>query len=232
MKNFILKEYGSWSVLILSYLTGMSAGHNADFGFIHLFPLLALVLLMNSKQSLTRFLRNPSLKTPAVFFLLQMLSAGVILSVFFGTAMVRLLPLLIVPATYVFLLKYYGEHFVLTEIAGFAVLTSASLIARFAVSGVIDYRLYAAVALFFASGVFRVRAFLRKKLRERIVLAGYAALVTVLYLTMRLSPLIPLPLLDNLLYALVLYKVTLRSTGWIEAFKGIIFVVLMVCLYR
>jgi len=51
-KGYFLKEYGSWSVLIIACLIGIGVSH----GFTWLvFPLfLALSLLINSKQAFTK----------------------------------------------------------------------------------------------------------------------------------------------------------------------------------
>ena len=50
-KGYFLKEYGSWSVLIVAYLTGLAVSRGFDLEAVPLF--IALGLLINSKQAFT-----------------------------------------------------------------------------------------------------------------------------------------------------------------------------------
>ena len=55
-KGYILKEYGSWSVLIIAYLIGIGVSRAFAWPILPLF--LALALLINSKQSFMKWIRK------------------------------------------------------------------------------------------------------------------------------------------------------------------------------
>lgn len=48
--------------------------------------------------------------------------------------------------------RFAGEHFVLTEVLGFALMRLAAVLAKFLITGGIDVRLFIAVALYFGAG--------------------------------------------------------------------------------
>jgi hypothetical protein len=128
---------------------------------------------------------------------------------------------------YLLCLKLLGEHALSTEVLGFVLLSLSSLIGRFAVSEVIDPRLFLAVAVFFTAGVFKVRMQFRKEVRYRILVIAYLAGSIVIYLTFDLPLLLLVPLADNFLFALIRYRAALSTTGWLEVSKGLAFLVLL-----
>lgn len=226
MRRFFLKEYGSWGVVTLSFAAGLVAVDAVTVPAAA--ALLALYLLINAKQAFTIGLREQDTAGKAFsIFLLQVLAATAILVSVFGESIVRLLPVVVVPICYLVSLRFLGEHSLVTEITGFALLTLAAPVAAFAVSGYIDLRLSAAVALFFVAGVFRVRLQFRKRRQEQAMLLGYLAVTAAVYRVLDIPLALLLPLLDNLIFGLTIYRATLSGTGWIEMTKGVIFVLLV-----
>jgi hypothetical protein len=53
----------------------------------------------------------------------------------------------------------------------------------------------------------------------------------VLYITFGLPLLLLVPLIDNVLFALTLYRAGLSTTGWLEVSKGLVFLGLLAFSY-
>ena len=227
-KSYFLKEYGSWSVLIIAFLMGLIASRGFTWQAILLF--LALSLLINSKQALTKWIREKGSR-PALIFLGQLVVATVILIAVFAGDIPQLLPLLVFPVAYLLMSRFAGEHFILTEVLGFALISLAAVLAKFAVTGGMDVRLFIAVALYFTAGVFKVKVLLLKKMRDRVLAVLYVVFAALAYRGFHISLVILLPLIDNIVAAATLYKVKLPSTGWIEVFKSVLFFILMSIYY-
>lgn len=228
-KGYFLKEYGSWSVLTIAFIVGIGVSR----GFTWLvFPLfLALALLINSKQAFTKWLRKKGDQRSFVIFMGQIVVATIVLVAIFGSDVPRLLPLLVIPAAYLLMNRFAGEHFILTELLGFALLSLAAVLAKFLITNGVDVRLFVAVALYFTAGVFKIKAFLFKKTTDRVFTALYVLFVVVVYHGFHLALLLLLPLLENLVAAATLYKVRLQTTGWIEVAKSLVFLLLMLLYY-
>ncbi len=229
-KRYFLKEYGSWSVLIIAFLTGLVASRGFVGQVIPVF--LALALLVNSKQSFTKWIRGKGEKAALFIFLGHIIAAAVIFILFFGEDIPQLLPLLVFPIAYILMNRFAGEHFILTEVLGFALISLAAVLAKFTVTGGVDVRLFFAVAFYFTAGVFKVKTLLLKKMRDRILTVLYVMLAAVVYRGFYVSLVILLPLVDNILAAVLLYKVKLKTTGWIEVSKSILFLVLVAIFYH
>ncbi len=227
-KNYFLKEYGSWSVLIIAFLTGLIASRGFTWQTVPVF--LALCLLINSKQALTKWIREKG-NRPALIFLGQLAAATMVLIAVFGGDIPQLLPLLVFPAAYLLMSRFAGEHFILTEVLGFALISLAAVLAKFTVTGGVDVRLFVAVAFYSTAGVFKVKTLLLKKTRDRVLTVLYVVLAAFVYRGFHVSLIILLPLVDNLAAAALLYKVKLRTTGWIEVSKSILFLILMSIFY-
>ncbi len=133
---------------------------------------------------------------------------------------------------YLLLLLFAGEHRIYTEITGFATLTLSSLIVKFASTGIVDITLYIAVAVFFIAGVFKVRVQLSRGLVWRVIMILYTAFSLFIYHFIEIPLIVLLPLLDNLIFSIMPYRVKLKVTGWIEVSKGIAFLTLMVFYYN
>ncbi len=228
--GYILKEYGSWSVLIIAFMTGLAVSRAAlTWKVVPLF--LALGLLINSKQAFTKWLRKRDDRQALLFFLGHIAAATVLLLAIFGGDIPLLLPLLIFPAAYLLSNRLAGEHNLLTEVLGFILISLAAVLAKFALTGGIDVRLFVAVAVYFSAGVFKVKALLRKRLQDRILTALYVFFAVYAYRGFHVSLIILLPLIDNLVVAAALYRVKLKTTGWIEVAKSVLFLGLMAAYY-
>ena len=228
-RGYFLKEYGSWSVLIIAYLIGLGVSHAFSWKAIPLF--LALGLLINSKQAFMKWVRRTGDRTSLTVFLGQIAVAVAILVGVFRGDIPGLLPLLIFPALYLFMNKLKGEHFVLTEVLGFTLLSLAAVLAKFLLTDNLDMRLFLGVALYFSAGVFKIKAVLLKKTRDRVLTAIAVVVAAVVYHLMHIPIIILLPLVDNLIVAAVLYRVKLQTTGWIEVAKSLTFLGLFISYY-
>jgi len=226
MRSYILKEYGSWSVLIMSYTAGLLAARSSGIEPIHFLPLLTLALIMNSKQAFTLWIKKRPAPTHLSVFFLQLLVATVLLILQFGKDLLILLPLMSIPVLYLALLIFRGEHFIVTEALGFAVLTLATPVAAFTVMNEISMTLYLAAFLFFTAGVFKVRIFLKKKAFDRIAMVIYVIIACAVFFFARIPLALLLPLTENIYFALFVPKVKLSTVGWTEVLKGIIFLIL------
>ncbi len=227
--SYLLKEYGSWSVLTVSYIIGVGVSH--VFTWL-LFPLFAaLAFLINSKQAFMKWRRSKEDRTPLLIFLGHLVAATAILLAVFRSDIAMLLPLFIFPAAYLLSNKLAGEHFILTEILGFVLLSLAGVLAKYLLSGGLDVRLFLGLAFYFTAGIFKIKAMLMKTTKDRILTVAYVVLAAYVYHRMFIPLLILLPLLDNLVAAATRYKVKLQTTGWIEVAKSILFLALFISDY-
>jgi len=225
-KGYILKEYGSWSVLTVAFLIGLGVSRAFPWQALPLYA--ALGLLINSKQAYMKWTRQPLERKHLGVFLGQVAAASVILFALFAGNLSQVLPLLIVPAAYLLMNRYAGEHHVLTELLGFALLSLAAVLAKFQVVEGVDVRLFVATALYFTAGVFKVKAVLLRKMRDRVLTVLYVLFAAYVYRRFVISLLVLLPLAENIAMAIFLYKVRLQTTGWIEVAKSLAFLALMV----
>jgi hypothetical protein len=225
-RGYLLKEYGSWSVLTVAFLIGLGVTRGFPWQALPLF--IALCLLINSKQAYMKWTRQPLERKHLGVFLGQVAAASVILFALFAANLSQVLPLLIVPAAYLLMNRYAGEHHVLTELLGFALLSLAAVLAKFLVVQGVDVRLFAATALYFTAGVFKVKAVLFKKMRDRFLTVLYVLFALTVYRRFSIEAFILLPLAENVVMAITLYKVRLQTTGWIEVAKSLAFLALMI----
>ncbi|GBE01583.1 hypothetical protein BMS3Bbin06_01793 [bacterium BMS3Bbin06] len=225
LRPYILKEYGSWTVLLLSYIAGLKMSGEAALSAV--LGLVALSLYVNSKQCLALWLKKKGHGPHLFIFIVQVVVASLIIIYLTLGSFVTLAPFALVPLLYALFFISGRGHKLYTEVIGFATLSLSSLIARFLTAGELDIRLYVAVAVFFAAGVFKVRVQLRKGVRERFMMVAYVFFSLIVYYVCGLPVLIILPLSENLLHSLTLYRVPLKVTGWIEVAKGVAFIVLL-----
>jgi len=224
-KGYYLKEYGSWSVLTVAFLIGLGVSRSFPWEAILLY--LALGLLVNSKQAYTKWVRGAGGSTPLVVFLCQAAVATVVLYSLFGGSLPQVLPLLVFPAAYLLMNRFSGEHHVLTELLGFALLSLAAVLAKFLIVQGVDVRLFVATALYFTAGVFKVKAVLFKKLRDRALTVLYILFALYIYGRFHIAAIVLLPLVENIVMAVTNYRVRLQTTGWIEVAKSLAFLGLM-----
>jgi len=229
IKGYFLKEYGAWSVLITVSLIGVGVSRAFSLTLIPLF--LALGLLINSKQAYTKWIRRVDDKKSLAIYLGQIVVAAVIFLAIFSMNIPRLLPLLIVPGAYLLMNKVAGEHFILTEVLGFALISMAAVLVKFLLTDSLDMRLFLGVALYFTANVFKVKTMLFKKMQSRVLTALYVFLAVFVYQLMSIPIIVLLPLTDNIIAAATLYKVKLQTVGWMEVAKSLVFTGLFIGLY-
>jgi hypothetical protein len=232
LKRYILKEYGSWGVMTLSYLTGLIVSGGATPEAVAVF--IAISLYINSKQAFVLWMRHRGKNPPLALavFAAQVLSATILLFIVMGSSLVSLLPYSLVPLTYLACLWVLGEHSILTEISGFVLLSLSALVAKMTTTGVIDPELFVATAIFFSAAVFKVRIQFKKGMLQRLLMIMYIGFALVVYRLMHVSMLLLLPLADNLFFSITLYRAKLGATGWLEMAKGIVFLLLMALSYH
>lgn len=218
--------------MTLSYLTGLVVSGRVTLGAMAVY--IAIALYINSKQAFVLWMRRrkeKSLRSLAVF-ILQVLSATMLLLPVLGNSLASLMPYALVPFAYLICLKFLGEHSIITEISGFVLLSLSALVAKLTTTGVIDPALFTAVAVFFTAGVFRVRVQLKKGMSQRVLMVIYIIFATATYLVIHTPIFILLPLIDNLVFSITLYQIKLRGTGWMEVMKGAAFLLLMAINYN
>src|ERR1700690_2836637 len=229
IKGYFLKEYGAWSVLITVSLIGVGVSRTLSWTLLPLF--LALGLLINSKQAYMKWIRRPEDRTSLAVYLGQIVVATIILLAIFSTDIPRLLPLLIFPGAYLLMNKFAGEHFIITEVLGFALLSLAAVLVKFLLTNDLDFRLFLGVALYFTANVFKVKTLLLRKMQYRVLTVIYAVFAVFVYQLMQIPVIILLPLADNLVAAATLYKVKLQTVGWMEVGKSLLFMGLFIYYY-
>jgi hypothetical protein len=229
VKGYLLREYGSWSVLTVSFVAGLGVSKGFAWEAIPLF--LALVLLVNSKQAFLRWIRGVEGRTSAIVFIAQILLACVILFSLFSRQILQLLPLLLFPFAYLVLARFSGEHSLPTELLGFCLLSLAAVIAKFLIVQGVDIRLFVAVSLYFMAGVFKIKILLLRRMRDRVLMLLYLGVALYCYYRLDVAWLILAPLGENLISALTTYRVRLRTTGWIEVAKSTVFLTLLLAYF-
>jgi len=232
MKVPIVKEWGSWAVFSSSCLAGLIAGlktqpwlSGRDFTDLTVLTVLGLSFLINAKNPLASALRSKGKKEHVRWFLFFTLTGLALLIPFLteGIKAFQFFALLVV--SYIVLLYSGKEHHLAAELNGFALLTVSAPVVYFAVTGEMSWKLYLAVTVFFSAGVFKVRLRLRKTLLFRLLMILYCIMSAALFFYMNISLLILLPFLENIVTAFWLREEKLRTTGYIELTKGIVFLI-------
>ena len=214
--------------MTMAYLTGLVAARQVNIKALAGF--LALALLINAKQAVTIWMRTASKEriVPGMVFGFHILSASVLLYPLYNDfGLLQLLPYAAFPAAYLLSLLFLGEHAIATEVLGFILLSLAALVAKAIVGSGLDGSLFVVVAVFFVTGVFRVRIQFKKELRYRMVMFCYVGASVWFFYLMGYRVLLLLPFVDNIVFALTLYRVGLQTTGWIEMAKGFVFLLFM-----
>lgn len=213
--------------MTLSYLTGLIVSGRVTPGSVAVF--IAIALYINSKQAFVHWMRRRQEDTARslAVFMVQISVATMMLLPVMGSGLVLLIPYVLVPLAYLLCLKFLGEHSILTEISGFVLLSLSALVAKLTTTGMIDPALFTAVAVFFTAGVFKVRVQFTKGMLQRVLMVIYIAFAIAAYRLTHAPLLALLPLIDNLVFSITLYRVKLSVTGWLEVLKGVIFLFLM-----
>jgi hypothetical protein len=79
LKQYVLKEYGSWGVMTLSYLTGVIVSSRVTPGSVTVF--IAIALYINSKQAFVLWMRRRGESAQALYISAQVAAAIILLSV-------------------------------------------------------------------------------------------------------------------------------------------------------
>ncbi|GEM_PF-4169482 len=215
MKRYILKHHGVWVISNVSFLLGYLYSRN--FSLNLLITWAGFMLILNSKQSL--FIKK------YLPFLIQSLAGWFLLGVSVrNTTIVAATIVIAIPYVVYFLI--WGDRFVYSVITGFAFL----VLPVYIVSGSFLY--YLVILFYFLNAVFKIRYMVtgEKNLRKLGILFLFAGLFIVV--SIGLSPLPYLPLLDNLYFYAKPYRVKLTTAGWTETLKSLIFVSLLFLVWR
>ncbi len=234
MKIPFVKEWGSWAVFVSSWLAALVAAilgrpwdSGRDFAFVTVLTILGLALLINSKNPLAASIRSKGKKDHVWWFLFFSAAGLLMLVPFLIEGMGAFWPFSLLIISYAILLAKGKEHHILAELNGFAMLTMSAPVVYFAVTGDMSLKIYIAVTLFFAAGVFKVRVRLRKTSFYRWVMVLYCFAVCVIFYLMHISVIILLPFIENISTAVWMREETLRTTGYTELVKGVVFIVLI-----
>ncbi len=235
MKIPIVKEWGSWAVFVSSCLAALMTGlltspweTRGNFATGTALTILGLAFFINSKNPLASILRTKGQMKEHLLWFLFFSAAGTALLIPFlidGFKTFSIFSVLVL--IYVILLYKGKEHNLFTELNGFALLTLSAPVVYFSVTGELSLKLYAAVLLFFGAGVFKVRVRIRKTLKYRWIMALYCAAAVIFYYLLNISVIILLPLIENIISVIFMREEKLRTTGYTELIKGIMFIILI-----
>lgn len=235
LKIPFVKEWGSWIVFIsasiAALIAGSITGQSSDSELHSLKTVLAilgLAFLINSKNPLTALLRPGGRSRDNLLWSLFFATIGLIMLLPVITEGIKpvLIALLLV-ISYIMLLLARKEHSLAAEFNGFALLTMAAPVVYFAITGEVSLRLYVCALLFFGAGVFKVKIRLKKSVFYRSMMVLYIVISAGSFILFDIPLILLLPLLENLISALYMRDEGLRTTGYIEMTKGIVFLVLM-----
>jgi len=229
VKDYVAREFGAWSVLAVSVLIGIAVSGVYSWRVIAI--LLGLILMVNSRQALIIFSYNRKDYQSLAIFLLQAAGAAIIFILIFGSDILTLIPLLVFPIAYVLARWFTGEHFIVTQLLGFVCLSLAAVIVKFLFTGGIDIRLFLAVSFYFMAGVVKVRALLQDNISNRLYSVLYLLFTVFVFRRMHIPTIILLPLLDNLSNAILPFKASLQTIGWIEVGKSLVVLILFAVYY-
>jgi hypothetical protein len=235
MKIPVVKEWGSWAVFVSSWSAALVAGlltrpweTERDFANETALTILGLTFLINSKNSLASILKTKGRKKESVLWFLFFSIAGfALLMPFLIDGVKAFLIFSFLVLSYVILLSHGKEHYLFTELNGFALLALSAPIVYFVVTGEMSLRLYLSVLIFFAAGVFKVRARIKRTFTYRWIMVIYCAAAVVIFHYLDIPIILLLPLTENVIFALWMREEKLKTTGDIELTKGIIFVILI-----
>jgi len=240
MKVPFVREWGSWAVFVSSCLAALAAGlltrpweSGKEFALLTVLTILGLTFLINSKNPLAAVIRSKGKKKEHTgWFLFFSLSGLILLVPFLSSGLREFWFFSLLVLTYALFLSTGREHHIIAELNGFSMLTLSAPIVYFTITGDLSLKLYAALTLFFAAGVFKVRVRLKKTLFFRWVMALYCAAACVIFYSLNISVIILLPLTENIATVIWMREEKLKTTGYTELVKGIIFIVLIAFFWK
>jgi hypothetical protein len=235
MKIPIVKEWGSWAVSGASCLAAVITGSlkrssepEQGFIFTTVLTILGLVMLINSKNPLAALLRSKdSKKEHVVWFLVFSMTGLVFLTPFIIDGIGKFAVFALLAFSYVIFLVNGKEHHILSELNGFALLTLSAPIVYFAITGEMSLKLYAVIFVYFAAGVFKVRVRIRKTTFHRCLMAIYCIAAVTIYYFLNVPIIVLLPLIENIWTVVMMREEKLKTTGYIELTKSVVFVILL-----
>jgi hypothetical protein len=235
MRIPIVKEYGSWAVFIFSCAAGIATGFlnqpwlkGKNFSSQMLLTVLGLIFLVNAKNPFSLVLRTGGQNMEHILWLVFFSVGGVVLLLPFlyeGLYPFLLFSPLII--TYIFLLVQGREHFIISELNGFALLAIPAPVMYFVITGEMSLKLYIAVFIFFAAGVFKVKMLMKKTSFYRWLMAVFCVCALLVYAYFDIKIVILLPLLENNFSVLWMREEKLKTTGNTELIKGVVFTILL-----
>jgi len=235
MKIPLVKEWGSWVVFGASCLAAIAAGFSthtwkAGSGALEITvaTIAGLFFLINSKPSLVAIIRTKGTQRNHIAWFLLLTTTGLLLLVpFLRMGIGRFAPFFILAVSYVLFVWTGREHHVFAELNGFALLTLSAPVVYFTMTGMVSMKFYAAVLLFFAAGVLKVRVRIRKTLFYRVLMIAYCAVILNIFSVLHINLILLVPFSENIISALWIREEKLKTTGYIELTKSMVFVILM-----
>ncbi|MBI5675298.1 MAG: YwiC-like family protein [Nitrospirae bacterium] len=240
MKIPVVKEHGSWVVFIFSSVAGIAAGlkvnsrhMDIDFFFVPILTIVGLAFLINSKAPLASVFRTKTEKKAYLtWFAFFSVSGTLLLIPFLYNGLKTFIVFLPLVLGYLILLSLEMEHNIFVELLGFAILALSAPIVYFAVTGAMSYRLYFVVFIFFAAGVFKVRMRIKKDLKYRLLMGFYSIASLFVFFLLNMPLVVLAPFSENIVSAIRMSDLKLRTIGNIELIKGLIFTALLIFFWR
>lgn len=230
-----VKEWGSWAIFIYSCSAGLVVGlltrpweTGNDYSIRTLAAILGLVFLVNSKASFSAVLRAGEKRRESLgWFLFFCLTGLALLIPFLINGINILLAAFLLVAIYLVFVTSGKEHYLLAELNGFALLTLSAPIIYFVITGDVSWKLYIAVLTYFAAGVLKVRVRVKKTVPYRILMVLYCATACALFYLLHIAVIILLPFIENITTSIWMREEKLKTTGYTELVKGMIFIILI-----
>ncbi len=232
----IVKEWGSWVVFISSCIAALIAGlsmHPVQTGreiyFNTLLTVSGLTLLINSKNPLVSIIRTKGENREQLKWFMFFFLAGIVLLVpFLRDGLGHFLVFSVLVISYMLILSLGKEHHILAELNGFALITLPAPVVYFVITGEMSIKLYVAVFMFFAAGVFKVKVRVKKSVAYRILMWFYCLIAVIVFYGLKIPVILLLPMIENIVSIIWMREEKLRVTGYTELTKGVVFLVLMI----
>ncbi len=215
MKRYILKHHGVWVISNVSFVLGSL--YTRHFEWHNLLTWLGFMLILNSKQSLF-------IKKYIPFAVQSILGWGALAISLRNSTIFAVSVIIAIP--YVIYYLIWGDRFLLSVITGFAFL----VLPVYLISTSFLY--YLVILFYFLNAVFKIRYMVTREDVLRKIGVVFFALGLLLVVTLGLSPIPFLPLIDNLYFYFKPYKVKLPTAGWTETLKSLTFVTLLFIIWK
>lgn len=215
MKRYILKHQGVWVISNVSFVLGFL--YSRHFDWYNLLAWLGFMLILNSKQSL--FIKKYPL------FIIQSIAGWGLLAISLKNPTIFIVSV-VIAIPYVIYYLIWGDKFLWSVITGFAFL----VLPVYLISTSFLY--YLLILFYFLNAVFKIRFMVTQEDELRKIGIVFFAAGMFLVVTLGLSPIPFLPLLDNLYFYFKPYKVKLSTAGWTETLKSLTFVTLLFIIWK